>query len=79
MGKKKRDKGLDRLYSVAEASEETGMKTNQIMYAIKVKIIEPRKVGWIWALTEDEVETLREYKEEKDRKSEALKEYKKKK
>jgi len=67
-----------RLYSINEASEEIGMRPNQIMYAIKIQVIKPRKVGWIWALTEDEVQTLKEYKAEKDRRSRILNKKKKK-
>ena len=55
-----------REYSVTEAAKETGMTSPRIMRRIKNKVIESKKVGWVWILPESAIDLLKqEIKEEK--------------
>jgi excisionase family DNA binding protein len=51
---------LKKMYTIKEAAEKTGLDARAIMYKIRRKHIQAQKVGWIWVISEEEVNKLTE-------------------
>jgi hypothetical protein len=56
-------------YSVTEAAKETGMTSPRIMRRIKNHIIKAKKVGWVWVLPQESIDSLKKEVEEEKSKS----------
>lgn len=53
-----------RLYTVAEASELTGLISTQILYRIKTGKIAAEKIGWMWVISKEELDRFMEEEED---------------
>lgn len=56
-------------YSVTEAAKETKMTSPRIMRRIKNHIIKAKKVGWVWVLPQESIDSLKKEVEEEKSKS----------
>ncbi len=45
-----------RLFTVAEASEITGLASTQILYRIKTGKLKAQKLGWFWVIPKEEID-----------------------
>lgn len=50
---------MDKMYTIKDAVEITGLDTRQIMYRVRRKHIDAQKIGWIWLVTEEGMEQLK--------------------
>jgi len=61
MAKKIRAKAKERvnkMFTVAEVAERTGLASTQILYRIKTGQIRAEKLGWFWVIPKEEVDRL---------------------
>jgi len=49
-----------KLYSIAQVAEIMDKKPPQILQQIRKGNIKARKIGWVWVISEDEVEKLKQ-------------------
>lgn len=59
-----RDEEGNKLFTLTEVAEKTEIKKRSLMYKIRQDRLNASKLGWQWVIKEDEVERLKEEKED---------------
>jgi len=52
------------IYPISIAAERSGYDARQIIYRIRTGKVKAKKMGWLWYLTDEQIEKLKKMKEE---------------